>query len=50
MDCLGATFEGWKGGDYRMKPSSDVYIASPGNTGSEISHLLLDYMLNDVLP
>ena len=47
-DSLGKTFQGWKGGDFKMYEFTDVYIAYEGDCGDGISHLLLDYMLGEV--
>lgn len=33
-DTVGETFEGWKGGDYRMTLRTPLWVANPGNTGS----------------
>lgn len=30
--AIGETFHGWKGGEYRMKESSTVWVANRGNT------------------
>lgn len=35
-DCVGKTFEGWKGGDYVMKRSTPVFVAPWGSPGSLI--------------
>lgn len=36
--CVGATFEGWKGGEYKMTKDTLIWIADPGCSG----HQLLD--------
>jgi hypothetical protein len=50
-NALGKTFEGWKGGDFVMGESTEVYLADEGNCGpySEdgLSSRLLEYMLKD---
>lgn len=46
----GATFEGWKGGDYEMDGDSDCYIAERGTCGEPITGRLLKYMLTPVSP
>lgn len=45
--ALGNTYCGWKGGEYRMHKSTEVWIAEHGRTGETIGPLLLSYMLND---
>ena len=35
--ALGATFEGWKGGDFKMDEYTPVYIGFFGNCGEEIT-------------
>lgn len=42
--AVGATFEGYKGGDFKMSEFTPVYIANYGETGSGISPTLLKYM------
>ncbi len=29
-DCIGKTFTGWKGGDFRMDENTEVHIDNPG--------------------
>ena len=31
--AIGMTFEGWKGGDYRMDEGTPVWVANPGHVG-----------------
>lgn len=42
--ALGATFPGYKGGEYTMWDYSDCYMANYGCDGEEIGPILLDYM------
>lgn len=30
--CVGATYTGWKGGEYRMTRDTPVWVANPGDT------------------
>jgi hypothetical protein len=43
--ALGATFEGYKGGDFVMGEHADCWLASWGNLGETIGPLLLELML-----
>lgn len=44
--ALGATYQGWKGGDYTMHEHSDCHIAREGESGdNQIGPLLLDLLL-----
>lgn len=43
----GATYHGWKGGEYEMSDWSDVYLAQEGSTGEGIGHVLLKYMVGE---
>ena len=48
--ALGATFQGYKGGDYVMREYTDTWIAHWGESGGEtVGALLLDRMLADVV-
>lgn len=47
--ALGATFTGYKGGDFHMSAYVDCYLAHYGNTGEEIGPTLLEYMLADTV-
>lgn len=31
---IGETFEGWKGGDYKMGKTTPIWVANPGNSGN----------------
>lgn len=43
--CVDKTFEGYKGGDFKMTEGTDVYLAYEGHGWSTpLSILLLDYM------
>lgn len=45
--ALGATFEGWKGGDYTMFEHTDCWIAERGDSSdNKIGPLLLDLLLS----
>lgn len=44
--ALGATYTGYKGGDYRMADYTDVYLAAYGSTGDALSVLTLDAMFS----
>lgn len=46
--ALGATYQGWKGGDFTMGPYTDCHLAEVGHTGEELGPTLLGYMLRDV--
>ncbi|QCX81193.1 hypothetical protein C9F11_38050 [Streptomyces sp. YIM 121038] len=44
--ALGATFQGWKGGDFTMDEDSWCWLSQEGDaSGETISALLLDFML-----
>lgn len=44
--ALGTTFEGWKGGEYRMDESTDCWISRHGESAdNKIGPLLLELML-----
>lgn len=45
--ALGATFMGYKGGEYRMDDWTDVWLANYGECGETIGPVLLDYMLKE---
>lgn len=47
--CIDKTFQGYKGGDYRMHEYSDVYLAYYGECGDPLSGLLIGYMLADLV-
>lgn len=42
------TYGGWKGGEYTMKETTQVYLANVGCTGDELSETLLGFMLTGV--
>lgn len=48
-NAIGRTYTGYKGGDFIMDEYVDVYLANYGNTGDEISGILLDYMLANIV-
>lgn len=43
----GATYTGWKGGEFTMDDWSECYLAHPGDIGDQIGLRLLRYMLAD---
>ena len=45
--AMGATYEGYKGGDYKMGEWTEVNLASYGSEGDQIGRRLLAYMLAD---
>lgn len=48
--ALGATFKGYKGGEYTMTEHSDCYLAHYGQTGDGIGPILLGYMTGRYVP
>jgi len=46
--ALGCTFEGYKGGKFKMSEFSECWLAHWGERGEVIGNVLLDYMLNKV--
>jgi len=46
-DAIGQTFYGYKGGEYTMNESSEVYYAPYGNTGPIVSKALLRAIFED---
>lgn len=47
--ALGATFAGYKGGEYKMSEWTDVYLAEYGHSGESIGPILLAYMLGALI-
>lgn len=50
--ALGATYQGWKGGDYTMDEYTTCWLALEGSADDDdqnIGPLLLKYILNDVV-
>jgi hypothetical protein len=43
--ALGATFQGWKGGEYTMTGSTDCHLAEQGDLGEELGPILLSLLL-----
>jgi hypothetical protein len=43
--ALGATFAGWKGGNYTMCEYTDVHLAKVGHCGEDLHYLVLENML-----
>ena len=43
--AVGATYGGWKGGEYLMDEDTDVWLAEVGCTGETIGPMLLAMML-----
>lgn len=50
QSALGATYQGWKGGDYTMDEHTDCWIAEQGSTGDTIGPLLIHLMLAAAQP
>lgn len=48
--ALGATFEGYKGGDFTMGEWTDVLIGEWGDCGENIGSLLICFMLVGSIP
>lgn len=46
--ALGQTFEGYKGGEYKMGEYTEVWLAAYGCCGESIGPTLLSYMLGEV--
>jgi len=54
LDCakeaLGNTYTGWKGGDFKMGPCTEVYLSIRGEYGGEtIGIHLLNYMVGNYI-
>lgn len=47
--CVGQTFQGYKGGDYKMHEYTDVWLANYSECGETIGPVLLSFLLNDVV-
>ena len=43
--ALGATYDGWKGGEYTMDKYTDCYLAWRGRVGEEIGPVMLTLLL-----
>jgi hypothetical protein len=49
--ALGATFQGWKGGDYTMTKTTLCWLANQGSgVGETLGALLLSLMLGEPMP
>lgn len=48
QSALGATFDGWKGGEYTMDEYTEVWLAYVGTTGETIGPHFLELMLATV--
>lgn len=48
--ALGATYPGWKGGDYTMTEWSEVHLAYEGTFGEPLSPMAIKYMLSTAQP
>ena len=46
--AIGQTYEGYKGGDYKMGEYTDVNLSEYGTTGEEIGPILLRYMIGEL--
>ncbi|MFF5972250.1 hypothetical protein ACFY7C_12095 [Streptomyces sp. NPDC012769] len=44
-NALGETFQGWKGGDYKMRRYTDCWLAKEGHLGETLGPLLVQFML-----
>lgn len=44
-EALGATYTGWKGGEFTMGEDTEVYLAEHGKCGEGLGPTLLEYML-----
>jgi len=49
-DALGRTFQGYKGGDYKMGEYTDVWLAEYSYTGERIGPILLSFMVGEFAP
>lgn len=45
-EAHGTTYEGYKGGKYKMEDYTDVYIAEYGCTGEELGLILLNCLID----
>lgn len=45
--CMGRTFHGYKGGDFRMDEHTECWIAEYGRCGESLGQLALSCLLND---
>lgn len=43
--ALGATFQGWKGGEYTMSGYTDCHLAQQGDLGEQLGPILLTLLL-----
>lgn len=43
--AVGATYQGWKGGDFTMSEHTQVWLAEQGRLGETLGRLLLSLML-----
>lgn len=43
--ALGATFQGWKGGEYTMSGYTDCHLAEQGDIGEQLGPVLLTLLL-----
>ena len=46
QEALNTTYPGWKGGDFTMGESTEVWLADEGDCGEIIGPELLNYMLD----
>jgi hypothetical protein len=46
-EALGATYDGYKGGEYEMSEHTDCWLAYYGSTGETIGHNFLRLILGD---
>jgi len=47
ISALDETFNGYKGGSYKMDKNTNVWLAEYGHEGEELGPTLLGYMLGD---
>jgi len=47
QSAIGASYTGWKGGEFTMNDWTPVHLAFEGDTGQSLGHTLLGYMLGE---
>lgn len=48
--AIDETYEGWKGGDFKMGLNTECYWSFVGDTGAPLTDRLLDIILHDAIP
>jgi hypothetical protein len=48
QSAVGATYQGWKGGDFTMGDWTPVHLAYMGDCGEGLGRTLLGYMLGEI--